>query len=383
MKKTRNLFVLYAIALLQGMVFYAPVATLYRQARGVSLFEITLIESISLALCLLLEVPWGWLADRIGYRRTMIGCCMLYAVSKAVFWQADGFGGFLAERVLLAVVIAGLSGVDTAMLYLSAGPDSHRAFSIYGALQTTGLIAAGAAYSLFFSHSDSTAALATVFSYLAAAVLALFLQEVHPPRRTRHSFGAALRQAVQPCMLGLLAAAALLAETNQTVTVFLAAPQYLRCGISTAWMGILAGLVTVAGLCGALSPRLCRAMGEKRAALLLCGAAALCCGVLAVSAHPLTAVAAVVGLRAAAGLFAPLQAELQNRHISAEDRASALSLQAMLLDGVGIGTNLVFGYAAEQGLPLAFGLGCTFCLAAAGILAAGAKTIFIKAAQNS
>ena len=76
MKKTRNLSVLYAMALLQGMVFYAPVATLYRQARGVSLFEITLIESMSLALCLLLEVPWGWLADRMGYRRTMIGCCM-------------------------------------------------------------------------------------------------------------------------------------------------------------------------------------------------------------------------------------------------------------------------------------------------------------------
>ena len=106
---------MYAIALLQGMVFYAPVATLYRQVHGLSMFQITLIESISLVLCILLEVPWGALADRVGYKRTMVFCCCLYFVSKLVFWQADGFGWFLAERVMLSVVIAGLSGAAIAL----------------------------------------------------------------------------------------------------------------------------------------------------------------------------------------------------------------------------------------------------------------------------
>ena len=73
----RNLRLLYAIALLQGMVFYGPIATLYREAAGVGVFEITLIESLSLALCVALEMPWGVVADKIGYRRTMIFCCML------------------------------------------------------------------------------------------------------------------------------------------------------------------------------------------------------------------------------------------------------------------------------------------------------------------
>ena len=49
----RNIYLMYAIAFLQGMVFYGPVATLYRQAQGVSVFQITLIESISLILCIL------------------------------------------------------------------------------------------------------------------------------------------------------------------------------------------------------------------------------------------------------------------------------------------------------------------------------------------
>ena len=57
MENKRNIRLMYAIALLQGMVFYGPIATLYRQAAGVSVFQVTLIESISLALALALEVP--------------------------------------------------------------------------------------------------------------------------------------------------------------------------------------------------------------------------------------------------------------------------------------------------------------------------------------
>ena len=49
----KNLYVMYALALLQGMVFYGPIATLYRQVQGITVFEITVIESISLAMGIL------------------------------------------------------------------------------------------------------------------------------------------------------------------------------------------------------------------------------------------------------------------------------------------------------------------------------------------
>ena len=86
---------MYAITLLQGMVFYGSIATLYRQASGLSVFQITLIESISYALCILFEIPWGIIADKIGYKRTLCFCCNLYFVSKLVFWRAVDFGDFL------------------------------------------------------------------------------------------------------------------------------------------------------------------------------------------------------------------------------------------------------------------------------------------------
>ena len=60
----KNLYVMYAIELLQGMVFYGPIATLYRQAQGVTVFEITVIESISTDW--LTFTAWGKTAEFVS-----------------------------------------------------------------------------------------------------------------------------------------------------------------------------------------------------------------------------------------------------------------------------------------------------------------------------
>ncbi len=69
---------MYAITFFQGMVFYAPVSSLYRRARGLTPGQIALIESISFLLSLALALPWGLIADRIGYRLTLIVNCVVY-----------------------------------------------------------------------------------------------------------------------------------------------------------------------------------------------------------------------------------------------------------------------------------------------------------------
>ena len=101
----RNIPLMYAVGLTQGMVFYGPVATLYRQAQGVTVFEITLIESISMLQCILLEIPWGMVADRIGYKKAMVLSNLIFFASKLIFWQATSFAGFLAERILLSLAV--------------------------------------------------------------------------------------------------------------------------------------------------------------------------------------------------------------------------------------------------------------------------------------
>lgn len=171
----RNVWIMYAIAFLQGMIFYAPIATLYRQAHGITIFEITLLESISFAVCIALEVPWGILSEKIGYRRTMIFCCILYFLSKIVFWQADGFSFFFIERVLLSVVVAGISGVDASILYLSCDKkNSQHVFGMYRGLEMGGLFLAAILFSVFIQERYDQAALWSVYSYGLAMLLSFF-----------------------------------------------------------------------------------------------------------------------------------------------------------------------------------------------------------------
>lgn len=362
----RNLRCMYAIALLQGMVFYGPIATLYREAQGVSIAQITLIESISLALCILLEVPWGILADKLGYKNTMVACCALYFLSKLVFWRATGFGGFLLERVLLSVVTAGLSGVDASILYLSrGGQDSQKVFGRYNSLQTAGLLLAALVFSLCVGDNYPLAGFLTVLSYGAAALCSLGLTEVKPPApfSPGQTLDVLRRTLSDRRLLLLLLAGGLFAEAHQTITTFLSQLQYVRCGLSAEAIGLLYLAAAAAGLAGAWSAKLTRRTGTGPAALLLFGGGAAACALLALTVSPLPSVCAILGLRLCNTLFQPFFMELQNQQVTTPHRATALSVHALLVDGIGVGTNLAFGALAEIGLPQAFRFGSALCLA--------------------
>lgn len=372
MPNQKNIRLMYGISLLQGLVFYAPIATLYRRAVGVTMLQITLIESISLVLSLLLEMPWGVAADRIGYKNTIVVCNGLYFLSKVIFWQAQGFGGFLAERILLAIVVSGLSGVDTTLLYLSCPEDrQQKVFALYENLGTAGMLAASVLYSLCFGNDYRLAGFWTMVGYGAAMAASLFLREPEHPARLPEDKGSLLTVTLsvlkRPRLLILLIAFGCLCETGQTVTVFLNQLQYERAGIPGSLMGFLLAGVNILGFLGVLSHRLTVKLGERRTSLLLFGAGAVSCGMLAVTRSPVLSVLGVASLGLAVRLFSPLQTVIENRQVRTANRATELSVYAMLLDGLAAGTNVIFGRAADLSLPLALWIGAALC-ALGGIL---------------
>ena len=323
---------MYGIALLHGMVFYGPISALYRQAHGLTISQITVMEGISLALCIFLEVPWGMAADRIGYKKTFGICCWIYLVSKIVFWQAQGIGWFLAERIMLSVVTAGISGVDASILYLSSREGtSQKVFGIYAGMQMAGLLAASCIFAVFVGDDYALSGLLTVFSYGAAALLSCGLVEVKPKavqrerqKAEKEPVRAGLRRILgNKSILLFLIASALLSETHQTITVFLNQLQYEKCGLDSSAMAS--------------------------------------CLILGRTEHALPSVSGILLLRMSNTFFVPFQMELQNRQISTSDRATALSAHAMVMDGVAVVTNLAFGFLAERGLPLAFFFGMGIC----------------------
>ena len=362
----RNIYIMYAIALLQGMVFYAPVATLYRTAQGVTISQITIIESISLILCLLFEVPWGWLADRIGYKRTILICNALYFVSKIVFWKAGDFFGFLVERILLAIVCAGLSGTDVSVLYCSADEkNSHRVFSVYNALQTAGLLAASLIHAIWIGANYRMAGFMTVISYGIALLFSCMLVEVKhigQHQQNMAGLGRSLKRVVtNKSLLLFLIAVAFLQQTHQTITVFLSQLQYGKAGMSTSRISIVYTVMMVFGLLGIFSAKFTRLTGEKRMMYLSFSVAAICCLILAVDKRAWSSIVAVIMLRVTFEVMQPLQTELQNRQVASNERATALSINAIIIDCSGAGISVLFGMIAEKNLSVAFLFGFGLC----------------------
>ena len=71
---------------------------------------------------------------------------------------------------------------------------------------------------------------------------------------------------------------------------------------------------------------------------------------------------AVVGLRGCFSLLQPLYMDLQNRLVTTSDRATALSMNAVVQDGLGIFMNLIFGYIADFNLTFAMLFGAAMCV---------------------
>ena len=373
----RNVYIMYAISLLQGMVFYAPIATLYRTAQGLSVFQITLTESLFFILCLVMEIPWGIIADKIGYKKTMVFCCGLYFASKIVFWQAAGFIWFLLERIMLGIVFAGLSGVDTSILYLSCEEgESQKSFGIYNSLGTIGLLISAIIYSTCIKENYKLAGFLTVISYGISMVMSLYLVEVKKQENkicNKYKIGKSIVDYVEESckeirkiirnknLLYLLIAVAFISETCHVVTVFLNQLKYESCGLSSSVIGYVYVIATIVSLCEAFSDFVTKKAGEQRIGKLIFFIVTISCLLLAFTQKAMISIISILLLQISNSIFQPLQLELQNRQVSTENRATVLSINAMFIDCISIVINLILGYIAQINLTIAFLFGAGIC----------------------
>lgn len=364
---------MYAISFLEGMVFYSSISTLYRQAVGISVFQMMGIETVSWVLSFALEIPWGILADRIGYRRVMVICNAVFFASKIVFWRADSLSDFMAERVMLAFVGSGLSGVDSSFIYLSAGPErSQRAFGIYGAMGSAGVLVSSGVYALFLGDDYRMAAFLTVISYFFMALLTFGLREVRPAERgDRTDLRASLRILRETVnnrsLLALTVAFGLLGEACHMVTVVLNQLQYTRSGMSSGAISLVYMVMTASDFLVVLSAPLTKRLGTRRTGTALFTVCAVSCAVLAATSRPAVSVAGVLLVSVGATLLSPLASRLENDAITVSDRATALSMCAIIGSLLSSVLDLFFGWLADVSLPLSLLFGGAV-IAAGGVL---------------
>lgn len=367
----RNIFLMYAIAFFTGMVFYASISTLYRQYCGVSIFQITIIESVSFVLCLLLEIPFGVLADRIGYKKIMILSMFLYAFSKFIFWKADSFWLFLLERIVLSFSLAGLSGVDESIIYLSCTEEkSQKIFGIHSSFGTAGLLCASALFSIFSGEDYRMSALWTLITYSIAAMLSLFLIEVKAGNKEsgnvrqslKNNFQVLKRTVLNKKLLFITIGCTLFGESMSLMFDKLNQVKYDELGMSPRVISLVYIAFTLVELFSFASDFFTKLIGRKFFIISSFFTGIICVTVFAFTHNAFIAVGVILFYTFISTLTGPLLSTIYNENITEEDRASALSMLSVITDFGSVLVQLSIGKMADISLTFGFLWGIVICL---------------------
>ena len=352
LNKMRNVYLMYIIVFLQGFVFYGPVATLYRQARGLSMSEIFIIESISWVLIILLEVPWGWVSDRFGYKKTLVVANTLFFLSKIVFYTAHSFESFLLERIMISVVLSGLSGCDTALIYGSIHEEEAQTiFGKYSAYGTLGFIIASLLSTFIVARSIDDTAFFTIWPYAISAILTFFLVEVRVENQEKSSILKNFKLAfAQKSVILFVFSIALVVEVVQAITVFLNQAQYIRSGIDPKYFGIIVAGIQCARLFSVKASDISKKIGNMNTISMLIGFILGSCLLLIVTTNPIVSIAAVVILSVSISIIGPIELAVKNKLIASSDRATILSIYSMVGGGIASIGNVAIGKAADRSL---------------------------------
>jgi MFS family permease len=333
---------LVTLSALHFTLFPIPVITLFWTDQiGMSLADVMLLQAAFSLTIVLWEFPSGYLADRVGYRASLlIGGGAWMAGWLAYAW-AGSFAAVLAAEVILGTGAAFMSGADRALLWVSleaagrGGEYTRWEGRVRAAAQTSeaaSSAAGGWLYALWprlpFWLQVPTAALG--FASIVA------LRDVPRPADGRHRSHLERAWHVVRFTLrrgGRLRATIALSValgTSSFVMVWLVQPYMKTRGIPPSWFGpVWAGAHVWLAVVSLASARVVEAFGVR-------GTLLGCCLLVPLGYLGLSGVASAWGVAfylafmTLRGLQGPILVRVMQADAPPEDRASVLSLAALL-----------------------------------------------------
>ncbi len=340
--RRRNPPLLAASAGLRFALFPIPVITLFwKDQIGMSLTEIMWLQSIFGATAVVCEFPSGYVADRVGYKCSLVIGAGFWLAGWIVYALGTTFSGMAFAEVLLGVGLAFISGADSALLFVSveggAAPDRYRAWE--GRVRATSQAseAASAAVGGWLYSIAPRLPFWLQIPVAAANLGAIAALRDIPPVQGAERIGH-LRRAWYIIAHALMRHARLRASMALSVAlgistyiaVWLIQPWMQRRGIAPAWFGLLWAAAHL--WLAAVSLANARAAQTLGVAPVLLGCSMLAGASYLALALGSSAFAVVfyLGFMTVRGLQGPLIATALQADAPAEDRASVLSLNALL-----------------------------------------------------
>ena len=339
---TANLRLLVALSALQFTLFPMPIITLFWTDQiGMSLTDVMVLQAVFGLAVVLCEFPSGYLADRVGYRTSLLVGAALWAAGWLAYARAAGFGAIVVAEVILGAGAAFISGADRALLWTSlaaagrGGEYTRWEGRVRAAAQTSEAVSAGAGGWLYAIHPRLPFWLQIPVAALGLTSI-VALKEVPRLPSTEHRSHLARALHIVRFTLGrhrrLRAAMALAVALGLSsfVMVWLIQPYMQGRGVPISWFGPLwaTAHLWLAGV-SLTSARIVGALGVRAT---LFG----CCLLVPIGYAGLAASSSAWGVvfylffMTLRGLQGPILARVMQEDAPPEDRASVLSLAALL-----------------------------------------------------
>lgn len=324
------------------------------------MYNMFLIESISWILMIIFEVPFGYFADYFGYKKTLIISNFLLFISKIVFWKANSFSLFMLERVFLSMAFAGISGCDIALLYSSCDEkSSEKVMGEYSSFSTFGFLLASLMSTFIIQISLDAAAFYTIFPHGAAFILTFFIKD-SPIEKTEHKIlSNFIKVFKNKNILFLILGFSIASEVVQSITVFLNQTQYVRSGINIRYFGVILAFAQVLNMSSAKSYVISNKFGINKSIGTLILLIAVCPLILIFTENPAFSIIFVLLTSLCMSLVRPMIINIENKSIITGDRATILSMYAIIGDVTSALINPMIGRGADLSIETAF----TICFA--------------------
>lgn len=358
------------INFLQRFHLYVHVYALLLIGRGLTLIQISLLETVVIGTIFLMEVPTGILADRIGRKWSIFLSTFGLMCAEFLFIFARDFTWYIIISFITGTSFAFASGAVEAMVYDSLPEEDrdNRMKRAMGRVNSWGQIAffispiLGAFIIGDASPDNFIPAIAlTSFVLLIGCIISLTLRE--PKGEWDNDTQSSLQLlrdgvsiVVNSKRLRRLALLIIFTTpfTGTLVTTF--APPYLTQNEVSPFL--VAVVMSVGHLFGAFTQhyayKIEEWLGQQTAIAVLILLPGVMYGVLAIVAGPLLTMVVIMFMYGTNDMKAPLFSAYQNALISSRNRATVLSLINMFVNMFVAIFAPLYASLAQQSLELAF-----------------------------
>jgi MFS family permease len=339
-KLDHNPVLLCVFHALQMSLFPMAVLTVfYRDDLGMSMTEIMLVQGgFGLAMALF-EFPSGYLADRIGYRRTLVIAAILNTIGWSLYSRAEGIGGVILGEVVLGIGLSLISGSDQALLYESLKEtDRESKYGQWnGRVRFWGQLGEGSAAlvaGVLFAHWSRLPFVVEAIVWIVNLYVAWRLVE---PRRHRPSVENHWRQiktmvryvSHESPRLRAIMFLTIALGMSSFIPVWTIQLYAMDAGMDVAWLGVVWALANYSVAVSSLfATRASEALGLMRLMIVCIALIAVGFAGLGLS-YSIFGVGFYFALTTMRGLFAPPLSHEEHRLIPSSDRAGFLSLRSL------------------------------------------------------